>query len=36
MLNYEIYELIAPKRMIYVWMKQGADWEIIATLEKEE
>jgi hypothetical protein len=27
MLYYEIYEPIPPKRMIFIWMKQGADWK---------
>ena len=36
MLYYEIYEPISPKRMIFVWMKQGADWKLIADMNKEE
>ena len=36
MLYYEIYEPIPPKRMIFVWLKQGADWKLIADMNKEE
>ena len=36
MLYYEIYEPIPSKRMIFVWMKQGADWKLIADMNKEE
>jgi hypothetical protein len=36
MLYYEIMEPIRPKRMIFVWMKQGADWKLIADMNKEE
>ncbi|MGW8303812.1 MAG: nuclear transport factor 2 family protein [Desulfobacterales bacterium] len=36
MLYYEIYEPIPPKRMIFIWMKQGADWKLIADMNKEE
>lgn len=36
MLYYEIYEPISPKRMIFIWMKQGADWKLIADMNKEE
>ena len=36
MLYYEIYEPILPKRMIFIWMKQGADWKLIADMNKEE
>ena len=36
MIYYEIYYPIPPKRMIFVWMKQGADWKLITSLNKEE
>jgi len=36
MLYYEIYEPVPPKRMIFIWMKQGADWKLIADMNKEE
>ena len=36
MLYYEIAEPIFPKRMIFVWMKQGADWKLVTTMNKEE
>lgn len=36
MLYYEIYEPIPPKRMIFVWLKEGADWKLIADMNKEE
>ena len=36
MLYYEIYEPIPPKRMIFIWMKQGADWKLIGDMNKEE
>ena len=36
MIYYEISFPIPPKRMIFVWKKQGTDWELIATMTKEE
>ena len=36
MLYYEIAHPIPPKRMIFVWMKQGANWKLITTMTKEE
>lgn len=35
-LYYEILDPIPPKRMIFVWMKQGEDWKLVSTMNKEE
>ena len=36
MIYYEIVHPIPPKRMVFVWMRQGADWKLITTMSKEE
>ena len=36
LIYYEITEPIPPKRMIFVWMRQGADWKLVASMNKEE
>ncbi|MCK5154035.1 MAG: nuclear transport factor 2 family protein [Spirochaetales bacterium] len=36
MMYYEIVTGIPSKRMIFVWMKQGPDWKLVSSMNKEE
>ena len=36
MMYYEVDSGSPPQRMTFVWMRQGADWELVASMNKEE
>jgi hypothetical protein len=36
MMYYQVDSGSSPKRMTFVWMKQGTDWKLVTSMNKEE